>query len=326
MEELFKKYLAGTCTSDEYSKVLDFISHSANNHVLDEFLRKYWTGFQAENPTLRNTELLDRIHHQIALTENKSIQKSLRIYKVSLKIAAVFIFGILLVAGWLYRSLNQSSDAGFIQEISTPLASRTSFDLPDGSKVWLNAGSTITFPAKFTRKSRLVKLVGEAYFDVQKDKIPFIVETSKFSVNVLGTAFNVMAYADETAWVTLEHGKVELDHNGETLGYLDPGQQAQIEGADVPVKIENVETSIFTSWKENRLFFQSEPLGILSRRLERWYNLKIIIQDKSLIGLKVTGKIEMESFSEVLDLLELTLPIEYEFNKNERKLTIYKKK
>jgi ferric-dicitrate binding protein FerR (iron transport regulator) len=192
--------------------------------------------------------------------------------------------------------------------------------------VWLNAGSSISFPGKFDGKTRSVKLIGEAYFDVKADQIPFLVETPRFTVNVLGTAFDVMAYEGEPASVTLERGKVELQNEGKSLGFLDPGQQAQFSQGSDKINIDKVESEIFTSWKENRLIFQSEPLELLAKRLERWYNLTIVISDPSLNSLKVTGKIEVESFSEVLDLMEYTLPIKYQYNKNERILTILKKK
>lgn len=326
MEKLFKKYVAGTCTPEEYSKVVDFINQRGNDYVLDEFMKKYWNGIRLDVSDGKNPMLLDRIHHHIALTETKAAQRKLIFYKISLQIAAVLLIGLFIASVWTYQNYDRFVSSGIKQQISTPYASRASFELPDGSKVWLNAGSSISFPANFDNKSRSVELKGEAYFDVRKDKIPFLVQTSEFTVNVLGTAFNVMAYENEPASVTLERGKVELQNEGKLLGYLNSGQQAQfIDGSD-HVAIETVNPEIFTSWKEGRLIFQAEPLVHVAKRLERWYNLKINIDDQSLNNLKVTGKIEMESFSEVLDLLELTLPIEYQYSKSERTLTIYKKK
>lgn len=326
MEKLFKKYLAGTCTPDEYSEVVDFINQRGNDHILDEFLKKYWDGIRLNISDIKNPELLDRIHHRIALTENKSIQRSLRFYKISLQIAAVLFIGLILASVWAYQNSGLFTASEITQQISTPYASRTSFNLPDGTKVWLNSGSSISFPSNFDNKSRSVKLIGEAYFDVKKDKIPFLVETSGFTVKVLGTDFNVMAYKDELASVTLERGKVELQKEGKSLGFINPGQQAHFVDGSNNLAIDTVNPEIFTSWKEGRLIFQAEPLVLLAKRLERWYNLKINIEDKSLNGLKVTGKIELESFSEVLGLLELTLPIDYQYSKSERTLTIYKKK
>lgn len=324
MEKLFRKYLNGTCSPDEFQVVNEFIQDRANDKLLDGLMKKAWNSTEAQGSEAEDVDLLGRIHHQIALKENKSAHKNLTIYRVSLQIAAVLILGLIFTSVWFYSDRVLTSE--IIQKISTPLASRTSFDLPDGSKVWLNAGSSISFPGKFDGKTRTVKLIGEAYFDVKTNQIPFLVETPKFTVNVLGTAFNVMAYEGEPASVTLERGKVELQNEGKSLGFLDPGQQAQFLTGSDKINIENVESEIFTSWKENRLIFQSEPLELLAKRLERWYNLKIVIGDPSLNNLKVTGKIEVESFSEVLDLMEYTLPIKYQYNKNERILTILKKK
>lgn len=326
MEKIFKKYIAGTCTPKEYSEVVDLINQRGGGRVLDESFKKYWDGIGLNVSDSKNQALLDRIHHHIALAENKAAQRKLTFYKISLQIAAVLLVGLVLASVWAYQNFNLFGPAVITQQISTPYASRTSFDLPDGTKVWLNAGSSISFPGSFDNKSRSVELTGEAYFDVRKDKIPFLVKTSEFTVNVLGTAFNVMAYEDELALVTLERGEVELQKEGKLLGTLNPGQQANlVEGSD-NITIESVDPEIFTSWKEGRLIFQADPLVQVAKRLERWYNLKIDIDDQSLNNLKVTGKIEMESFSEVLDLLELTLPIEYQYSKSERTLTIYKRK
>ncbi len=324
MEKIFKKYLNGTCTPDEYRMVNEFIQNRGNDKLLDGLMKNAWKSTEFQGIETENIDLLGRIHHQIALKENKSSNRNLAIYRISLQIAAVLVVGLIFTSVWFYS--NRVYTPEIVQNISTPLASRTSFELPDGSKVWLNAGSSISFPGKFDGKSRSVKLIGEAYFDVKSDQIPFLVETPKFTVNVLGTAFNVMAYNGEPASVTLERGKVELQNEGKSLGFLDPGQQAQFSQGSDKINIEKVESEIFTSWKENRLIFQSEPLELLAKRLERWYNLKIVIGDPSLNNLKVTGKIEVESFSEVLDLMEYTLPIKYQYNKNERILTILKKK
>ncbi|MBL7968295.1 MAG: FecR domain-containing protein [Prolixibacteraceae bacterium] len=324
MEKLFRKYLNGTCTPDEYRMVNEFIQNRGNDKLLDGLMKNAWNSTEVQGIETENVDLLGRIHHQIALKENKSSNKNLAIYRISLQIAAVLVVGLIFTSVWFYS--NRVYTPEIVQNISTPLASRTSFELPDGSKVWLNAGSSISFPGKFDGKTRSVKLIGEAYFDVKSDQIPFLVETPKFTVNVLGTAFNVMAYNGEPASVTLERGKVELQNEGKSLGFLDPGQQAQFSQGSDKINIEKVESEIFTSWKENRLIFQAEPLELLAKRLERWYNLKIVIGDPSLNNLKVTGKIEVESFSEVLDLMEYTLPIKYQYNKNERILTILKKK
>lgn len=326
MEKLFKKYIAGACNPEEYSKVVDFINQRGNDHGLDDFLKKYWNGISMNTSEVQNPALLDRIHHHIAITENKAAQRKLTIYKISLQIAAVLLVGLVLASVWNYENSKYHTNSAITQNISTPYASRTSFDLPDGSKVWLNAGSTISFPANFDNKSRLVKLEGEAYFDVKKDEIPFLVQTLEFTVNVVGTAFNVMAYKDELALVTLERGKVELQKEGKILGILNPGQQAHFIDESDKIAIETVDPEIFTSWKEGRLIFKAEPLVYVVKRLERWYNLKITIDDQSLNNLKVTGKIELESFSEVLDLLEFTLPIKYQYSKDERTLTINKRK
>ena len=217
-----------------------------------------------------------------------------------------------------YQWRSFSSEGGFTQTVSTPLASRTSFTLPDGSQVWLNAGSTISFPNRFGKKSRVVRLTGQAYFDVKKETIPFSVETKNFSVKVLGTAFDVFAYPGENAEVTLERGKVQIETTTNVTTDLNPGQQATINKSDGQIEKRSIDSKAFVAWKDNRLTFENEPLEKVVLCLERWFNVTINIEDASIRNLKVNGTIEYESINEVLDLLQITAPINCTYDKDKQ--------
>lgn len=164
--------------------------------------------------------------------------------------------------------------------LSTPRGGQYQLTLPDGSKVWLNAASSITYPTKFEGKQRIVKLQGEAYFDVTTNQTkPFIVESKDQQVMVTGTEFNISTYADEpTSATTLIEGKVQIidSHSGKTTT-LAPGQQA-ISGGN-GIEIQTVDTDVYTAWKDNYFVFESMEIHAILRQLSRWYDVQVDYTD-----------------------------------------------
>ncbi|MFV0266537.1 MAG: FecR family protein, partial [Draconibacterium sp.] len=210
--------------------------------------------------------------------------------------------------------------------VTVPFGAKTNITLPDGSLVWLNSGSTLSFSSEFEDK-RPVVLVGEAFFEVEKSDKPFIVSTNFGDVEVKGTSFNVKAYTEEnTLQATLVSGSVlvrEKDSKKEVT--LEPGQQANL--VDEEITLSNVETELFISWKDGKLIFRKEYLPAAIKRLERWHNVKIeLANDKRLDEIWISGTLEMESFSEVLELLKVTSPIDYLYNEKTRTIKIFYKK
>ncbi|MGC9352984.1 MAG: FecR family protein, partial [Mariniphaga sp.] len=281
-------------------------------------LQNFWKKNLKNEPAVQpNSNLLHSIHHQIALQESQKILK-IRMYRRVASIAAVFIIG-LITSVILFTQPRKAEIA--MQHVTVPYGGKTHFTLPDGSKVWVNSGSTFSYPARFSKK-RVVELQGEAYFDVVSESNPFIVKSKYGEVEVLGTEFNVKAYNDELFETTLVNGSVMVDgKNGHQVN-LTPGTQV-IFDAEKYIK-RPVETELFTSWKEGQLIFRDTPLRLMIPRLERWYNVDIETQfrDESIKELKFTATIEFESFSEVLELIHVTTPIEYFYDKDTRVLTI----
>lgn len=172
----------------------------------------------------------------------------------------------------------QNADPNAVNQLSTTRGESYQLRLPDGTLVWLNAASSITYPVSFSNaESREVKLSGEAYFEVIKDKKrPFLVNTIHQQIRVLGTEFNVNAYPDESEIkTTLLKGSIKLsleDRSEDRI--LKPGEQATLAGAQLSVSAVDVEQSI--DWKNGDFIFQSEPLTSLMRRVSRWYNVEVI--------------------------------------------------
>ncbi len=193
--------------------------------------------------------------------------------------------------------------------IETPRGGEYFVELPDGSKAWLNAASSIKFPAEFTKKERRVEISGEVYFEVEKNKVPFIVEVvNKPEIRVLGTHFNVNAYADEsTVRTTLVEGSVQT---GQVI--LKPGQQSELNSEGV-ISVKEVNTSLYTAWKDGRFIFRDTPLEDIMRNMSRWYDVDIFYADSSLKGLCFTGNIPREtSVEEIFILLGKTKRIQFQ--------------
>ena len=199
--------------------------------------------------------------------------------------------------------------------LSTPLGGEYQLVLPDGSKVWLNSGSTLRFPTAFIGSERIVELKGEAYFDIAKNpKMPFLVRTNNaMDIKVLGTQFNVMAYDDEkNINTTLIEGSVEvLKESGKTT--LKPGQEAILNKRSGNIKVASADLEQAIAWN-------NENIESIMRKVSRWYNVDIVYQgnlnNKDFVGTISRNK----NVSELLKMLELTGAIH--FSIDGRRITV----
>lgn len=179
--------------------------------------------------------------------------------------------------------------------------------LPDGTDIWLNSASSLTYPSSFDKhKERKVKLTGEAYFEVAKDKMhSFIVETGKQRVEVLGTHFNINAYQDEpVVKTTLLEGSVKVVGPNAIEKLLKPGQQSRLSPAGVD--IEDVDTQLAVAWKNNNFIFEHDDIQFIMRMVARWYNVNVVydgpIPEEQFSG----GVPRFENVSTILRILEAT--------------------
>lgn len=203
------------------------------------------------------------------------------------------------------QPLDAADREGQVNTLSTAKGETYGIKLPDGSVVILNAASSITYATNITAlKERRVKLRGEAYFEVAKDKIhPFIVETEQQQVAVLGTHFNVMAYEDEkTIKTTLLEGAVKISAHGE-YQIMKPGQQAQVNPSGIKL-LDNVDLEEIIAWKNGDFKFNDNLENIMAK-IARWYNVEIIYQNKFAPDLTFSGKISRSRhISCILKMLE----------------------
>ena len=189
--------------------------------------------------------------------------------------------------------------------LSTPKGGQYQVTLPDGTKVWLNAATTLRYPSRFEGSERRVEVDGEAYFEVEKMKEkPFIVTTGNQHIKVLGTTFNIDAYApNKGIKTTLLTGKVYIER-GEDHQILKPGQQAVV-SPNAKIDIEKVNVDDVVAWKEGYFMFNNEPLEDVMHRVGNWYNIDVEFASTSLKKEKIYGSISRsENLSQVLKILE----------------------
>nr|WP_249207897.1 FecR domain-containing protein [Chitinophaga hostae] len=189
--------------------------------------------------------------------------------------------------------------------LTTPPGGQYQLVLPDGSKVWLNAASSLRFPAGFSGRERKVELKGEAYFEVAENvKMPFVVQTGDNTVQVLGTHFNLMAYQEEPSTnVTLLEGAVRVLHKTDTA-LLKPGQQAILAANRRIETVKLADTEKIIAWKNGYFSLNGEGTAVVMRQLARWYNTEVEYAGK-VPDLKFEGSIKRSyDLRDVLAILE----------------------
>lgn len=191
--------------------------------------------------------------------------------------------------------------------VVVPYGKRTQITLPDNSKIWLNSGSKLVYPVTFSNKKREVFLEGEALFEVTHNtNQPFYVISRDIQIKVLGTVFNVSAYRDDEFTSTvLEKGSVELKYKSNTLLkqsklQITPGTLAIYDPAKKAIQQQKVDTRYYTSWRDGIFIFESEPLVNITKKLSRYYNIKVTLKNQ---------KLSKETFSGYLDLKRSALEV-----------------
>lgn len=194
------------------------------------------------------------------------------------------------------------------QELSVPAGQRAHIVLPDGSKVWVNAGSTLTYPSIFGEERR-VKLNGEAFFEVAKGTLPFIVSTGKVDIKALGTQFNVFNYPSEELTVALLEGSVRVYHpEQEQQGVLLSPEQQLTATANGRFLVGSI-TKDPIIWKDGLYAFDKQKLKDILKKLELYYDVKIIVKDTSILEYEYTGKFrQRDGVMEVLRIIQKIHP------------------
>lgn len=302
---LFRKYCSGKATWEEKKEFLDWIdSHPAHKEEYMQARRIF--DFQIWNPELQKNA--------------KSDKKLYLYFKQCLKVVAIFI--VAWVFFWYYSANDEKS--ALCHSVYVPAGQRAEISLPDGSKVWLNSKTTLTYPLWFGDNERMVTVNGEAYFEVAKDtEHPFIVQTKKYNIQVLGTEFNVISYEDYPYFeTTLLKGSVKLSskESGNDI-LMQPNMRVSDMGGHIVNEIISSKNQFL--WRDGILFFNNASIGQIMKKLELYYDVKIILRNASLKNIKYTGKFRIKYGAEqVLKVLQIYNDFSYQKDEENNVITI----
>ena len=347
--ELLTKRESGIITLPETRELNEYLKAHGDDRQMSDALKDVLSGTflqqQVYEPAAIN-ERLKRLHDRLTVAEPEFIPKRKQGLRLFIRLAAAAVVAG-LVTGMVYFYVKEDNISSRSQNIlATKKGSKSSLELPDGTKVLLNADTRLTYDQAFGKKLREVTLEGEAYFEVVKDsKHPFIVHTKTMNVKVLGTVFNVRAYNSESnTAATLLKGSIEVTLNKKSdrnIVVLKPNEKIIVNNNDtasaaanhlpspstniavVAIKVNAQDSSVMeTGWTQNRLVFDQAYYSKVFPELERWYGINVVIKDSSILKRKISGIYENESLTEVLESFKLATGFRYNIEDNN--LVIYR--
>lgn len=299
-KELLYKFFAGTATFEEKERIMLWMESAPDNKQLFLKERKLYNAVLLNNEYVEIEQIVKQQHWM-----HSGIMRFMRI-------AAM----IVLAFGLGYFAQDWDTDGPVpMQTIAVPAGQCVNITLPDGSNIWLNAQTTIQYPISFNKCERMIKLDGEAYFEVAKDaKRPFIVNTKECRVEVLGTKFNVDAYSYRDKFETvLMEGAVKvsmLNNPSETISLKPDNKVYRSNGRLLTEKMNNFERY---RWKEGLICFQNEPFKVVMEDFEKFYGLKIVVNNQKVTKYLYTGKFKQtDGIDYALSLLQKNIHFAYQ--------------
>lgn len=320
---LISKKLTGDISPEDSAVLDEWLRKSAANQAEFDDLASLWEQSQRLHfpGKIDRPAALNRVRRHVGV--RKVVPSGLRlVYQV----AAVLLLSVLLSGLYNYFTFESKPSGEYFQEVVAAYGTRTNVDLPDGSTVFLNSGSSLKFSSQFAAQDqRLIELKGEGYFAVAKDPHrPFIVKAGRIEVEALGTEFNVDAYEPEHAIdVVLVEGKVAINTaNHQTMEnkmVLETSQLARFDAKENKLIKENTsELEKHIGWIEGKMVFVDDPIREVIRELEHWYNVQIELTDERLNNYRFTGTFLDEPVEEILKIFSMTSPLNYEISPLEK--------
>lgn len=314
-KDLLLRYIDGYANDLEKVEVINWLESDAKNMKEYQALRKL------NDITIWQTSPISSSF--MDSTPNTSIKYWRKSYVEILKIAAAVAIGFLL--SYWYFSTNSNEPALALQTIRVPAGQRAEVTLVDGTKVWLNAKTTFTFPNYFSKKNRNVTLEGEAYFDVIASKnTPFTVKTKDYDLKVWGTKFNLQAYSDHRVFETaLFEGSVEIIKKGGSKGvFLQPEERIFMDHNRL-VKAPIIDMNHFL-WKDGIISFNDDSFPEMVEKLELYFDLKIDVKNSSILKYRCTGKFRTkDGIDHILKVLQLSNKFDFQIDEKENAIKIY---
>lgn len=320
IEILIARFFDGTITPEEKERLAVWCDESAVNKQTFARMKNIW---DAAFPPFPVQDIrVERAEAKIREKIRKEKREPVRFLVWWQRVAAIMVIPLLLVSLYLLFNRPSREEAVFSrQEIIAPKGTCTQITLPDGSTVWLNSGSKLSYSVPFEKNKRETFLAGEAFFEVKANpKRPFVVVTDGISITATGTKFNVDAYLSDTLrTVTLEEGRVFIESPQQRKKTeMDVNRQFVWNTNTDRYHVHTVDASLYGKWREGILVFRDEPLENIFKRVARTFNVDISIKDPALAKQRYRATFEQESLDEILELLRMSAPIRYNFNGDKR--------
>lgn len=321
-------YLKGEVSNEEAKQITDWCEASPENRKMLEQL--YYVSFVGERVAAMDAIDVDRsfvkLENEIKRKEGNFIRRSRDLkWKRYAVLIAAFMTGIIFSVGISYFALNDPSS----YMVATTVGQRAQFILPDGSKVWLNASSQLSYTTSLWSRERLVKLSGEAYFEVARnERLPFIVDSKNIKTCVLGTKFNIRArIAEEKVVTTLLNGSVLVNLPGKEDGFvLKPGQILNVDTKTLKSELtESDSAREVLLWLNGKLDFEQVTFIEMTRCLEKHFDVHFIFEDEQLKKERFTCRfLTDDNITEMLSALSLTKHFQYRIEGRQIYLSVRK--
>ncbi len=319
LRTLLKRYMSGKIKVEDF-KLLQDSARNISDKELDLSLESLWSESErrAMDPIIKQ-EVRETLQHQLQIITKKS-RFNWKNIAVAVLLPALFIS-----TTYLYFTSKSNSEQEFV--VKSAKGQKTQIFLPDGTKVWLNSDSHISYNSNYNQDNRHISLKGEAFFDVEKNmKSKFIVNVNGVSINVHGTAFNVTAYEnDSIISVSLNRGSISVEdaNNHHIIANLSPNQQVAVNRNNLSSRLMECDAGLNSLWTENRLKLEDATTEELFKKMEHWYGVNINVNNINPNNI-YSLTIKTESLREMLDLINKLTPITYTINGEEVKV-IYKR-
>lgn len=356
IDDIIIRHLLNEASTEEEILLLNWMKSDMANQRHFFQMKDIWTASQANKQNVFETdEFWSSL--KAALEKSKIVKMPVnRTYNYSKILKYAALGALLLSIGFAAlkygNRIFRKEVALTYTEIITPDGQKKEVILPDGTEVWINSGTTFKYASNYGKTNREIYLKGEAYFNVTRDTTKtFIVHAENITIKVLGTSFNVMCYPElKTIETTVISGTVSLENSEisedkkvvilnkkEKATFLKNQQKIYItknrskdeskETVD-PIELKKIslteeEADYIASWKDHNLSFNNESFGEMAFKLQRWFNVKIVIEDEKLRNYRYKGKFDnAKSIFQVLEVVRLTTPITYEYNEKTKEITI----
>lgn len=311
LREIWKRFKLGKADIKEKKRLLEAIDNEDTD--LEGILYADWKNTKvAKIGRKERNEAWENLAHSIDIKKRNIIQ--LYRYGVAAGMAALIGLSIFLYLAADHTVEVQVASGEKVKEVL----------LPDGSRVWINHASSISYPKKFGPESRNLVLKGHAFFEIEKNPSkPFLVDTEGLSIKVLGTSFDVYNFKDESATVSVKSGKVEVSHSdSDSKIVLLANERSLYDSEQERLVKTTFDSETIMAWRNNVLYFENLELGQAIKQIERKYGVHIICADPELLGIRIRASYAVEPLDSVLTDLAFMTNFDFKKNENNNEITL----